>query len=54
MSDIDWKAQALKKAQSYQKDMSMSKERIRKQLTSEYGEGFTQEEADYAISKLAN
>lgn len=54
MSDIDWKAQALKKAQSYQKNMSMSKERIRKQLTSEYGEGFTQEEADYAISKLAN
>ena len=32
--------------------MSMSPEAIRDQLTSEYGEKFTQEEADYAIANL--
>lgn len=30
----------------------MSPEAIRDQLTSEYGEKFTQEEADYAIDNL--
>ena len=30
----------------------MSDEAIREQLVSEYGEQFTQEEADYAISHL--
>lgn len=30
----------------------MSNEDIRDQLTSEYGEQFTQEEADYAIDHL--
>jgi hypothetical protein len=30
----------------------MSPEAIRGQLTSEHGEGFTQEEADYAIEHL--
>lgn len=30
----------------------MSPEAIRDQLTSEYGEKFTQEEADYAIQHL--
>ncbi len=32
--------------------MSMSKEGIRDQLTSEYGEKFTAEEAQYAIQNL--
>lgn len=32
--------------------MSMSPEAIRDQLTSENGEKFTQEEADYAIENL--
>jgi hypothetical protein len=32
--------------------MSMSPEAIRDQLTSEHGEKFTQEEADYAIKNL--
>ncbi|MET3509157.1 hypothetical protein ABIC64_000577 [Plantibacter flavus] len=32
--------------------MSMSPEAIRDQLTSEYGEKFTPEEADYAILHL--
>ena len=30
----------------------MSTESIREQLTSEYGEKFTEEEADYAVSNL--
>lgn len=32
--------------------MDMSPEAIREQLTSEYGEKFTAEEADYAVSNL--
>lgn len=32
--------------------MSLSPEAIRDQLTSEYGDRFTQEEADYAIANL--
>ena len=46
----DWNANALAKAKSYQGQMSMSPEAIRDQLTSEYGEKFTPEEADFAIS----
>ncbi|WP_218833126.1 Ltp family lipoprotein [Bacillus sp. 7884-1] len=44
---------SLAKAKSYQESMSMSSEAIRDQLTSEYGEKFTQEEANYAIENLA-
>ena len=43
---------ALKKAESYSNTMHMSKNGIYKQLTSEYGEGFTKEEAQYAIDHL--
>lgn len=43
---------ALKKAETYSKTMHMSKEGVRDQLVSEYGEKFTQEEADYAINNL--
>lgn len=32
--------------------MNMSKEGVRDQLVSEYGEKFTQEEADYAVNNL--
>ncbi|QFR25262.1 hypothetical protein D1010_12390 [Schleiferilactobacillus harbinensis] len=52
LTDIDWAANALAKAKSYQTDMSMSPEAIRDQLTSPYGEQFTQQEADYAIQHL--
>jgi Host cell surface-exposed lipoprotein. len=48
----DWNKNALEKAKTYQKDMSMSPEGIRDQLTSEYGEQFTAEEANYAVSNL--
>jgi len=43
---------ALKKAKSYSDNMYMSKAAIHDQLTSEYGEGFSEEAADYAMENL--
>ena len=43
---------ALKKAKQYSSMMYMSKASIYDQLTSEYGEGFTAEAAQYAIDNL--
>ncbi|WP_231580440.1 Ltp family lipoprotein [Corynebacterium kalinowskii] len=43
---------ALKKAESYSKTMHMSKAGIYHQLTSEYGEKFSPEAAQYAIDNL--
>ena len=43
---------ALEKAKSYRDTMGMSNDEIRDQLSSEYGEKFTDEEADYAVSNL--
>lgn len=43
---------ALKSAETYSEHMHMSKEGIRKQLTSEYGEQFSEEAANYAIENL--
>lgn len=43
---------ALKKAKSYSDTMYMSKASIYNQLTSEYGEKFTPEAAQYAIDNL--
>lgn len=43
---------ALAKAKSYSETMHMSKAGIYKQLTSEYGEGFTADAAKYAIDNL--
>lgn len=48
----DVQKNALEKAKEYQETMSMSLEAIKDQLISEYGEKFTQEEADYAIANL--
>lgn len=52
LTDVDWNANALNKAKEYQKEMDMSPEAIRDQLTSESGEQFTEEEAEYAIQNL--
>lgn len=49
---VDWNEQALKSAQSYQKLMPMSDSELFEQLTSEYGEQFTAEQAQYAIDHL--
>lgn len=43
---------ALAKAKSYSDNMHMSKAKIYDQLTSEYGEGFSAEDAKYAIDHL--
>lgn len=43
---------ALTKAKSYSENMHMSKAAIHDQLTSEYGEGFSEEAADYAMENL--
>ena len=48
----DWNENALATAKNYQDTMAMSPEAIRSQLTSDAGEKFTAEEADYAISHL--
>lgn len=50
--EADYKANALEKAKTYYETMNMSKEGVRDQLVSEYGEKFTQEEADYAVNNL--
>ncbi|UQN28902.1 Ltp family lipoprotein [Brachybacterium kimchii] len=49
--DADWNKNALEKAKSYSAD-GMSDDEIRDQITSEYGEQFTKEQADYAIKHL--
>lgn len=43
---------ALKKADQYANDMHMSKKGVYEQLTSEYGEQFTADEAQYAVDNL--
>lgn len=52
LTDIDWNANALAKAKSYQDDMDMSPDAISDQLTSEAGEQFTPDEAAYAVQHL--
>lgn len=49
--DVDWAENAAKKARSYRDD-GMPVDTIHDQLTSEYGERFTAEEADYAMAHL--
>lgn len=43
---------ALSKAQSYANNMNMSKKGVYEQLTSSYGEGFSEEAAEYAIANV--
>ncbi len=43
---------ALNKAESYANSMHMSKQAVFDQLTSEYGEGFSTEAAEYAIENM--
>jgi ATP phosphoribosyltransferase regulatory subunit HisZ len=50
--EVNWKENALKKAQEYAELMSMSDADIYDQLISEHGEKFTKEEAQYAIDNL--
>lgn len=52
LSGVDWNKNALEKAKSYQKDQNMSTSAIKTQLTSDAGEQFTVEQAQYAIDNL--
>lgn len=50
--DADWKFNALQKAKVYYEEMAMSKDAVYEQLISDYGEQFTQEQAQYAVDNL--
>lgn len=52
MSDVDWNANALAKAQEYYYGLAMSKNELYNQLISDYGERFTASQAQYAIDHL--
>lgn len=49
---IDWNEQAVLSAKSYKEMFDMSNDEIVEQLTSEYGDKYTKEQAQYAVSKL--
>ena len=51
---VDYKKEAAAKAKQYQKEQAMSRDAIYDQLTSEYGEQFTPEEAQYAVEHLGD
>ena len=44
--------EAVEAAQSYLDAMSFSRDELKQQLTSEYGSGFTEEEAEYALDQV--
>ena len=50
--NVDWKEQAVISAKSYLEFQSFSREGLIDQLTSEYGEQFTREEAEYAADQV--
>lgn len=49
---VNWKEQAVKSAKNYLQFSSFSRSELIRQLSSEYGEGFTTEEAEYAVSQV--
>lgn len=49
---VDWKEEAVQSAQSYLEYSEFSREGLIDQLTSEYGDKFTAEEAEYAVSQV--
>lgn len=48
---VDWNAEAAESAKSYLEFSSFSRQGLIDQLTSEYGEQFTQEQAEYGVSQ---
>ncbi len=48
---VDWNAEAAESAQSYLSHSSFSRQGLLDQLTSEHGEGFTPEQAEYGVSQ---
>ena len=49
---VDWFEQAVREAESYLEFMSFSRSGLIDQLTSEYGSGFTYEQAEYAAQQV--
>jgi len=49
---VDWNAEAVEAAQSYQDLMPMSRQGLIDQLSSEYGSQFTLDQATYAVNTL--
>lgn len=50
--DVDWNEQAVKAAENYQDLMPMSRSEMINQLSSDAGEGFTQEQAEHAADEV--
>ena len=50
--DVDWKEQAVKAAENYQELMGFSRDGLIQQLTSEAGDQYTQEQAEYAADQI--
>lgn len=48
---VDWNAEATRSAQSYLETQPFSRQGLIDQLSSEYGEGFTLEQAEYGVSQ---
>ena len=49
---VDWRQEAVDSANGYLEFMPFSRSELIDQLTSEYGEKFTQEEAEYAVNQV--
>lgn len=49
---IDWNEQALATGKRYYTEQNMSKDGVYEQLVSEYGDGYTPEQAQYAVDRL--
>lgn len=52
LTKANWNKNALQKAKDYQEEQNMSPDAIYDQLTSDSGEQFTPEEANYAVQHL--
>ena len=50
--EVNWKEEAVEAAESYLEMQSFSKQGLLEQLTSDYGEGFTEKQAKYAVDKV--
>src|SRR5690606_30037365 len=49
---VDWNAEAVESAESYLEHQAFSRQGLIDQLTSEYGEQFTPEQAQHAVSQV--
>ena len=50
--EVNWKEEAVEAAQNYLDTQSFSKQGLFEQLTSDYGDGFTEKQAQYAVDKV--